>query len=88
MFKIFPNEERNTPQAILERLVTVHKPDLWSWEKIIDLVYENITKARGVLLDYARQVPNANVAKVIGDLELRKPEVASFEKVAQAPDSG
>jgi len=71
--KIYPNNEESTPQAALERIVGVHKPDLWSWEKIIDLVYENITKARNALLNYAKEVPNEDVARVIGDLEFRKP---------------
>lgn len=73
MRRVFPNNERCTPQATLERIVGVHKPHAWSWEKIIDLVYENVTQAREVLLGYARQVPNENVAKVIGSLEMRKP---------------
>lgn len=71
--KAYPNNERSTPQASLERLVTVHKPSKWSWQEIIELVYENITKAKAVLLDYVNQVPNERVAKVVGDLEITKP---------------
>ena len=72
LYRVFPNNEQNTPQAVLERLIRVHKPDQWSWEKITDLIYENITKARDVFLGYVRQIPNENIAKVIGDLELTK----------------
>ena len=78
---IFPNNEEAAPQRSLERLVGVHKPDLWSWEKIIQLVYENITKARDALLNYAKEVPNENIARVIGDLELRKPTPQECIKV-------
>lgn len=66
-------QNRNNPQKTLERLCEVHKPDMWSWEQIIDLVYENITKARNVLLDSAQQISNGYVTQVMGDLELERP---------------
>lgn len=86
--RVFPNNERCTPQVTLERLVGVHKPHAWSWEKIIDLVYENVTKARDVLLGYAKQVPNENVAKVIGVLEMRKPTSEQCIKAKEENEKG
>lgn len=84
MYERDQKNNRHNPQATLERLIKVHKPDQWSWEKITDLIYENITKARDVILGYARQIPNENIARVIGDLELKKPEPQSFENNASS----
>ncbi len=79
VYKLYSSNERKTPQEILERLVRAHKPDKWSWDEIIDLVYENITKARDSLLDYITQLPNENFVKVVGALNLTKPCPSSFE---------
>ncbi|GEM_PF-6776620 len=79
--KVYPNNERSTPQTTLERLVRINKPNQWPWDKTIDLIYENITTARNALIDYARQLPNENFAKVIGDLNLTKPSPSSFRSL-------
>lgn len=88
VYRVFPNNERCIPQATLDRIVGVHKPHSWSWEKIINLTYENVTRARDILLGYAKQVPNENVAKVIGDLEMRKPTPEQCIKVKEENEKG